>query len=76
MTEDPQKLFATRAEQFPQADDSDAARSVLEKTIEMVPVFGPATTWMLAQFWVPNLDRRRKSGSRNSPMTLTGIARN
>lgn len=41
MTEDLTKLFATRAERFPQADGVDQTRRALERTVELVPVFGP-----------------------------------
>lgn len=58
MSEEPTKLFATRAELFPQPEYGDTARAAVEKIIEQVPVFGPATTFMLSRFWVPSANRR------------------
>lgn len=58
MPDDPQKIFATRSEQYPQPDDSETFRSALEKAIESVPVFGPATSVIMSRFWVPNGSRR------------------
>jgi len=58
MAEESIKLFSTRAERYPQPDASDAVYSALEKTIDQVPVFGPATTLMMSRFWVPSASRR------------------
>jgi len=61
MPDDPIKLFATRAEKFPQSNDSDATRAALEKIVEQIPVFGPATIHVISQFLVPGVERRRES---------------
>ena len=58
MVEDPIKLFATRAERFPQPDDGDTLRAAIEKGIEQVPVVGPITTFITSRFWAPSARRR------------------
>lgn len=60
MTEGPIKLFATRAERYPHPNDIDTTRTVLEKTAEFVPIFGPATVQVIGQFLVPGVERRRE----------------
>ncbi len=60
MAEDPIKLFATRAERYPRPNEIDATRTALEKAAELVPVFGPATVQVIAQFLVPGVERRRE----------------
>lgn len=58
MTEDPIKLFATRAERLPQPDDGDTLRAAIEKGIEQVPVAGSITNFIVSRFWVPSASRR------------------
>jgi hypothetical protein len=58
MTEDPIKLLARRSQRFPQADDGDTLRAAIERGIEQVPVFGPATSFVMSRFWVPGATRR------------------
>jgi hypothetical protein len=60
MAEDSTKLFATRAERYPQPDDTDKARVALEKIAEQVPFLGAATVHVIARFLVPGVERRRE----------------
>lgn len=60
MAEEPTKLFATRAEQYPQPNEVDTARRAIEKLAERVPVLGPITVHVIAQFLVPGVERRRE----------------
>lgn len=60
MTENTIKLFATRAEQYPQPNEIDVTRAALEKAAELVPIFGPATIQVIGQFLVPGVERRRE----------------
>ncbi len=58
MTEDPIKLFASRAERLPRPDDSQTLREAIEKGIEQIPVAGPITTFITTRFWAPSASRR------------------
>ncbi|HYK36171.1 hypothetical protein [Alloacidobacterium sp.] len=60
MAEDTTKLFATRSERYPQPSDTDKARDALEKIVQQIPVLGPATVHVIAQFLVPGVERRRE----------------
>ena len=60
VAEEPTKLFATRAEQYPQPNEVDTARRAIEKLAERVPVLGPITVHVIAQFLVPGVERRRE----------------
>jgi hypothetical protein len=60
MAEEPTKLFATRAEQFPQPNEIDATRTAIEKATELIPILGPATVHIIGQFLVPGVERRRE----------------
>lgn len=60
MAEEPIKLFATRAERYPQLDDTDKARSAIEKITDQVPILGPATVHIVSQFLVPAYHRRQE----------------
>jgi hypothetical protein len=66
MTEDPIKLFAPRADRYPQPNDIDATRTALEKTAELVPVLGPVTVHVIGQFLVPGVERRREEWFKTS----------
>jgi hypothetical protein len=59
MSEEPIKLFATRAEGYPQPDDGDTARAALEKVIDQFPVAGPVINFVFSHFLPPLLERRR-----------------
>ena len=58
MAEDPVKLFATRAERFPQPSDGETLREAIEKGVEQIPVAGPITTFIASRFWAPSASRR------------------
>jgi hypothetical protein len=58
MTEDPIKLFATRAERYPEPTDADLARQAVEKCIELVPG-GSIFNFAFSHFLPPLLERRR-----------------
>jgi hypothetical protein len=60
MAEEPTKLFATRSERYPQPNEADGTRTALEKLAERVPILGPLTVHIIAQFLVPGVDRRRE----------------
>lgn len=60
MAEEPTKLFATHADRFPQPDDTDKARTAIEKIVEQVPILGPATVHVLSQFLMPAYQRRQE----------------
>src|SRR5579863_2878303 len=60
MAEDPIKLFATRGERYLQPNEIDGTRTALEKAAELIPIFGPATVQVIAQFLVPGVERRRE----------------
>lgn len=59
MSEEPIKLFATRAEGYPQPDDGDTARAALEKVIDQFLVAGPVINFVFSHFLPPLLERRR-----------------
>ena len=60
MAEDLTKLLATRAERYPQPDDTDKARTAIEKIAEQVPILGPATVHIVSQFLMPAYQRRQE----------------
>jgi len=60
VAEDPIGLFSTRAERYPQPDDTDKARTAIEKVIEQVPLLGPATVHIVSQFLMPAYQRRQE----------------
>ena len=47
------KIFATRAERFPQPDDSDIASGAILELLKKVPVAGDATAYILSLFFNP-----------------------
>lgn len=53
MTEELIRLFASRAERLPTADDSQTLREAIERGIEQIPVAGPITTFITSRFWAP-----------------------
>jgi hypothetical protein len=61
MADEPIRLFAPRSDRYPQPNELDATRSALEKVAEQVPVLGPATTHVIAQFLIPGVERRREA---------------
>jgi hypothetical protein len=58
MAEDPIKLFATRAERYPESDDTDLARQAIEKCLDLVPG-GSVINFVFSHFLPPLLERRR-----------------
>jgi hypothetical protein len=58
MAEDAIKLFATRAERYPEPTDADLARQAVEKCIELVPG-GSIFNFAFSHFLPPLLERRR-----------------
>jgi hypothetical protein len=53
MAEEIIKLFSTRAERSPTADDAQTLREAIERGIEQIPVAGPITTFITSRFWAP-----------------------
>jgi hypothetical protein len=53
MAEELIKLFPTRAERLPTADDSQTLREAIERGIEQIPIAGPITTFITNRVWAP-----------------------
>ena len=60
MSNEPIKLFSTRAERYPKPDGSDHARAVFEKIAEQVHILGPVTVGVISEFLVPEIESRRE----------------
>ena len=59
MAEEPIKLFATRAEQFPQPSDSDIAHAAVRAVVSAVPLLGGPINQVLSLVLGPPVARRR-----------------
>jgi len=59
MAEEPIKLFATRAERYPQPDDTDIAHGAARVALSAIPVLGGSITELFSQVVAPALVRRR-----------------
>jgi hypothetical protein len=59
MTEDPIKLFASRAERYPEPTEADAAQGAVRVALAAVPVLGGSLTEILSMVLTPALTRRR-----------------
>lgn len=58
MVEEPTKLFATRAERYPEADDADIAAEAARATLSIIPGIDKVIEF-LSVFVEPSLSRRR-----------------
>jgi len=59
MSEDPIKLFGSRADRLPQADDGDRVAETTKRLIGHMPLVNIVADIVVPQFWVSALDRRR-----------------
>jgi hypothetical protein len=59
VAEDLQSLFASRADRFPEPDDSDRALGFANAIVESVPIVGVLTAETLVPFLKGSLERRR-----------------
>ena len=59
MSEDPIKLFASRAERYPESDDADVAQGVARATLAAIPVLGGSITELVSLVLSPAVQRRR-----------------
>jgi hypothetical protein len=59
MTENPIKLFASRSEQYPQPDETDAAQAILRMAISELPILGGPINEVLSLVLAPAVSRRR-----------------
>ncbi len=65
VTEDPVKLFATRAEQYPEPTDADIAQGAARATLAAMPLIGGPVTEALSIFLVSPVARRRDAWFKN-----------
>jgi hypothetical protein len=59
MANDPTKLFATRADRYPESDESDIAQGAIRTALASIPVFGGPITEVLSLVLAPAVARRR-----------------
>jgi len=59
MAEEPIKLFASRAERYPQPDESDAMQSAARAALASIPVLGGPIVELLPLIVTPAIARRR-----------------
>ncbi len=59
MAEDPTKLFATRAERYPEPTDTDLAQGAARAILAAIPVIGGTVTEVLSMVLAPAVARRR-----------------
>jgi hypothetical protein len=59
MAEDPIKLFATRAERYPEPTEADIAQGVARAALATIPVFGGTITELMSVVLAPAVERRR-----------------
>src|ERR1035441_2729815 len=59
MAEDPIKLFASRAERYPQSTEADIAQGAARATLAVIPVIGGSITEILSLLLTPAVTRRR-----------------
>lgn len=59
VAEKPIKLFATRAERYPEAESADVVQGASRAALSLVPVFGGPALELLSLVVTPSLGRRR-----------------
>jgi hypothetical protein len=59
MAEDPIKLFATRAERYPEPSEADTAQAIARAGIAAIPLVGGSINQLLALVLAPAVARRR-----------------
>jgi len=59
MAEDPIKLFATRAERYPEPTEADTAQAIAKAGIAAIPVIGGPINQLLSLVLTPAVGRRR-----------------
>ena len=59
MAEDPIKLFATRAEQYPEPTAADAIQGGARAVLAAIPLIGGTVTEVLSMVLAPSVNRRR-----------------
>jgi hypothetical protein len=59
MAEDPIRLFATRAERYPQPTEVDIAQGTARTALAAIPIIGGSITEFLSMVLAPNVARRR-----------------
>ena len=59
MTEDPIKLFSTRAERYPEPTESDIAQGTARAALAAIPLVGGSITEVLSMVLAPAVTRRR-----------------
>jgi hypothetical protein len=59
MAEDPIKLFATRAERYPEPTDADFAHGAARAALAAIPVVGGSITEVMSMVLAPAIARRR-----------------
>lgn len=59
MAEDPIKLFATRAERYPQPTEVDAIQGGARAALAAIPLIGGTVTEVLSMVLAPSVNRRR-----------------
>src|ERR1700685_4332300 len=59
MAEDPIKLFATRAERYPEPAEADTAQAIAKAGMAAIPVIGGPINQVLSLVLTPAVGRRR-----------------
>jgi hypothetical protein len=75
MAEDPIKLFATRAERYPEQTDTDIAQGSARPALAGIPIIGGAVTEVLSMVLAPSVVRRRDQWFKELAHALDEIER-